>query len=32
MIKRHNFNAIRTSHYPDVPYFISSAMNTDFCD
>lgn len=21
MIKRHNFNAIRTSHYPDVPYF-----------
>ena len=21
MIKKHNFNAIRTSHYPDVPYF-----------
>ena len=21
MIKKHNFNSIRTSHYPDVPYF-----------
>ena len=28
MIKKHNFNAIRTSHYPDVPTSISSATST----
>ena len=27
-LKAHNVNAVRTSHYPDDPYFCSSAMNT----
>lgn len=26
-LKAHNVNAVRTSHYPDDPYFCSSAMN-----
>ncbi len=27
-LKAHNVNAVRTSHYPNDPYFLSSAMNT----
>ena len=29
MMKESNFNAVRSSHYPNVPYFTSSVMNMD---
>ena len=30
LMKQHNFNAVRSSHYPNVPYFTSFSMSMAF--